>query len=237
MAPIFYTVFGLLLVIFHPVQWICLKTGGYTAHKKSVELLNLLLLRTLHLLFIRVRMSGFDKLPQGRPLIIVANHQSAYDIPPVVWGFRRHHPKFISKRELGRNIPSISFNLRHGGSVLIDRDNRLQSVKEIIKLGELIGRMNYSACIFPEGTRSRDGVVRSFKAAGVASLLRAVPGALIVPFAIKGNHLINRHKSWLPSAFFTVSYKALEAIDPAGREIDDVLLEAENAIREFVNGG
>lgn len=236
MAPAFYTVFGLLLVIFHPVQWFCLKTGGYTAHKRSVEVLNLLLLRCLHLLFIRVRMSGFGSLPQGRPLIIVANHQSAYDIPPVVWGFRKHHPKFISKKELGRYMPSISFNLRHGGSVLIDRENRLQSVKEIMKLGELIGRKNYSACIFPEGTRSRDGVVRNFKPAGVASLLRAVPGALIVPFAISGNHLINPDKSWLPAAFITVSYQVLGAIDPSGRDIEEVLLEAEKSIRKAVNG-
>lgn len=170
LTPVFYLVFALLLLIFHPVQMICLRLGGYNAHKRSVEILNFLLLRSLHIMFTRIRMRGFDLLPSGRPLIIVANHQSAYDIPPVVWGFRKFHPKFISKKELGRFLPSISYNLKHGGSVLIDRANRLQSVKEIIRLGSFIGKNNYAACIFPEGTRSKDGVVRSFKAAGVASL-------------------------------------------------------------------
>lgn len=231
----FYVVFGLLLLVFHPVQMLCLRLGGYHSHKLSVDILNLLLLRCLHLLGTRIKMSGFDKVPSGRPLIIVANHQSAYDIPPVIWGFRKHHPKFISKKELGRFIPSISYNLKHGGSVLIDRAARMQSVKEIIRLGRFIGENNYSACIFPEGTRSRDGIVRSFKSAGVASLLKSVPDALIVPFAIKGNHAINSGGSLLPAAFLTVTYTAFPPIDPAGRDIDEVLAEAEERIREVVN--
>jgi 1-acyl-sn-glycerol-3-phosphate acyltransferase len=236
LTPVFYTVFAFLLLFFHPVQMICLKLGGYSAHKRSVDILNLLLLRSLHLLFTRIRMVGFDKLPVGRPIIIVANHQSAYDIPPVVWGFRRYHPKFISKKELGRYIPSISYNLKHGGSVLIDRANRLQSVKEIFRLGAFIGKNNYAACIFPEGTRSRDGVVRDFKAAGVASLLKAVPNALIVPFAIKGNHLINHDNSGLASAFVTVTYTVFPAIDPVGRNFDEVIAEAETLVRREVSG-
>lgn len=236
LTPVFYLVFALLLLIFHPVQMICLRLGGYNAHKRSVEILNFLLLRSLHIMFTRIRMRGFDLLPSGRPLIIVANHQSAYDIPPVVWGFRKFHPKFISKKELGRFLPSISYNLKHGGSVLIDRANRLQSVKEIIRLGSFIGKNNYAACIFPEGTRSKDGVVRSFKAAGVASLLKATPNALIVPFAIKGNHLINHDTTGLVSAFVTVTYRVFPAIDPAGRNIDEVLAEAENLVRGEVMG-
>ncbi len=236
LTPVFYTVFAFLLLFFHPVQMICLKLGGYSAHKRSVDILNLLLLRSLHLLFTRIRMVGFDKLPVGRPIIIVANHQSAYDIPPVVWGFRRYHPKFISKKELGQYIPSISYNLKHGGSVLIDRANRLQSVKEIFRLGAFIGENNYAACIFPEGTRSRDGIVRDFKAAGVASLLKAVPNALIVPFAIKGNHLINHDNSGLASAFVTVTYTAFPAIDPVGRNFDEVIAEAETLVRREVSG-
>lgn len=236
LAPLFYGVFGSLLVLFHPVQMACLRLGGYHAHKRSVDVLNLLLLRSLHLLGIRIRMSGFDTLPAGRPLIIVANHQSAYDIPPVIWGFRKHHPKFISKKELGRFIPSISYNLKHGGSVLIDRAARMQSVKEIIRLGRFIGENNYSACIFPEGTRSRDGIVRSFKSAGVASLLKSVPDALIVPFAIKGNHAVNPGGSLLPAAFLTVTYTAFPSIDPAGRDIDEVVAEAEAIVRRAVSG-
>jgi 1-acyl-sn-glycerol-3-phosphate acyltransferase len=231
LAVPFYFTFGMLLVVFHPVQVICRRLGGYGAHKKSVDILNLLLLRSLHILGAKIILRGFDSIPSGRPLIIVSNHQSAFDIPPVIWGFRKYHPKFISKRELGRYIPSISYNLKHGGSVLIDRTNRLQSVKEIIRLGEFISRNNYSACIFPEGTRSRDGVVRKFRSAGFASLLKAAPGAVIIPFAIKGNHSITPDKTRLTAAFPRLEYTALAPVEPSGRDAETILAEAEEAIR------
>ena len=37
---IYYVFFGLSLVIFHPIQWVCLNVFGYQAHKKSVDILN-----------------------------------------------------------------------------------------------------------------------------------------------------------------------------------------------------
>ena len=44
-----------------------------------------------------------------------------YDISPIMWYLRKHHVKFVAKKELGKGIPSVSYNLRHGGSILIDR--------------------------------------------------------------------------------------------------------------------
>ena len=61
------------------------------------------------------------------PVVFVANHQSLYDIPPFIWFMRSNHPKFISKIELAKGIPSVSYNLRHGGAALIDRKNPRQS--------------------------------------------------------------------------------------------------------------
>ena len=40
----------------------------------------------------------------------------------------RTHPKFISKKELGRGFPSVSYNLRVGGSALIERKNPRQAL-------------------------------------------------------------------------------------------------------------
>jgi 1-acyl-sn-glycerol-3-phosphate acyltransferase len=41
----------------------------------------------------------------------------------------------VSKKELGQGIPSISFNLRHGGSALIDRKDPKQAIPAIKGLG------------------------------------------------------------------------------------------------------
>ena len=45
LSVIFYFFFFLTLLVFHPIQWISLKLGGYEAHKKSVDIFNFFLLR------------------------------------------------------------------------------------------------------------------------------------------------------------------------------------------------
>lgn len=234
LTPVYLLYFGLLLVIFHPVQMVTRWIWGYPVRKKVVDVLNVCLIYGLKILGAKITFKGFEKVPDGRPIIIVANHQSTFDIPPVVVGFRKNHPKFISKKELGKGIPSISYNLRHGGSVLIDRKNPRQSVKDILMLGKHIEENNYAACIFPEGTRSKNGKVKSFMPAGVASLVKSSPSALIVPFAIKGNYELVK-KGYFPMTLGVhLQYTVFDAIDPKGRDINELVLQVEEMIRREV---
>jgi 1-acyl-sn-glycerol-3-phosphate acyltransferase len=178
---------------------------------------------------------GFDKIPSNRPLIIVANHQSTWDISPVVWGFRNFHAKFVSKSSLARGIPSISYNLRHGGSVLINRSNGQQAIKELIKLGKRIEQNNYSACIFPEGTRSRNGVLKKFQPGGIRTLLKAAPSALIVPFVIDGNYKLQPNGVFPLSIGHHLTYTVLEPIEPNGIEPEILVNQVENEIGKMLN--
>ena len=190
---IYLIFFGLTLVVFHPIQWFCLKAFGYGAHKKSVSILNLCLMRCTHLLGTRYRFDALDKMPEGGPLIIVTNHQSMYDIPPIIWYLRRYHPKFVSKKELGKGIPSVSFNLRHGGSILIDRKDRKQATQALQGLGNYIEETGRSAVIFPEGTRSRTGVPKPFKLYGLKVLMENAPSAHILPISINNSWKMFRY--------------------------------------------
>jgi 1-acyl-sn-glycerol-3-phosphate acyltransferase len=231
LSPVYLLAFILLLLIFHPVQVICRRLGGYPLRKRSVDVLNYFLLYSLVIVGARIRFRGFEKLPQGRPFIIVSNHQSLMDIPPIVWGFRKHHPKFVSKKELGKGIPSISYNLRHGGSVLIDRENGRQSIIEIARLGKHIEAECYCASIFPEGTRSKTGEVRHFQYPGIAALLRSAPSAWIVPFVIDGNSELIK-QGYYPLQFGTrLTYTVLDPIDPAGRDPKELTEELERRIK------
>lgn len=234
LTPIYLLYFGLLLVAFHPVQVVTRLIWGYPVRKKVVDVLNFALLYGLKIMGAKITYKGFEKVPTNRPIIIVANHQSTFDIPPVVVGFRKNHPKFISKKELGKWIPSISYNLRHGGSVLIDRKNPRQSVKDILLLGKHIEQDNYAACIFPEGTRTKNGKVKSFMPAGVASLVKASPSALIVPLAISGNYELMK-KGYFPLTFgVQLRYTVFDAIDPKGKDINELVLQIEEMIRKEV---
>jgi len=197
--------FLLTLVVFHPIQWICFNVFGYQAHKKSVDYLNCILLRIAHLLGTTYKVEGRELIPKGVPIIFVANHQSLYDIIGIIWFMRRFHPKFVSKKELGKGIPSISYNLNHGGSVLIDRKDPKQAIPTITKLGKYIEEHKRAAVIFPEGTRSKTGKPKEFAQTGLKILCKASPSAFVVPITINnswkfvkygffpfglGNHLI-----------------------------------------------
>lgn len=190
---LFFIFFAISLVVFHPIQWICYNVFGYEAHRRSVAILNWFLLRSTNILGTRYRFTGRDKIPTDRPLIVVTNHQSMYDIPPIIWFMRKYHPKFVSKKELGKGIPSVSFNLRYGGSVLIDRKDSKQALGAIAELGAYIEKHKRSAVIFPEGTRSRDGNPKKFHSSGLRVLIENAPNALIVPISINNSWKMVRY--------------------------------------------
>lgn len=231
LTPIYLIIFGLLLVIFHPIQIFTRWIWGYPVRKKAVDIMNYGLFYGLWVLGTRITFRGLEKIPKGRPLIIVANHQSTLDIPAVIVGFRKNHPKFISKIELGKGIPSISYNLRHGGSVLIDRKNPRQAVKDILLLGKHIEENKYAACIFPEGTRSKDGLLKTFMPAGIASLYKTSPSALIVPLAIDGNYEIMKHGYFPMTLGVHLKLTVFDPIDPKDRDMAEVAREIEEMIR------
>src|SRR5690606_20818384 len=105
-------------------------------------------------------------------------------IYPLTWYMRKHHPKFISKIELGKGIPSVSYNLRHGGAALIDRKNPRQSLPAHMAFGDYIETSKRAAVIFPEGNRSKNGVPKPFQTKGLDILFKKIPSALIVPISI-----------------------------------------------------
>ena len=179
--------FLLTIVIFHPIQWVCFNVFGYQAHKKSVDYLNFILLRIGHLLGTTYKVENRESIPKGVPIIFVANHQSLYDIIGIIWFLRKFHPKFVSKKELGKGIPSISFNLNHGGSVLIDRKDPKQAISVIKDLGQYIEKTNRSAVIFPEGTRSKTGKPKEFAKSGLKILCKYAPSAYVVPITINNS--------------------------------------------------
>ncbi|MEY8849366.1 lysophospholipid acyltransferase family protein [Psychroserpens sp. XS_ASV72] len=193
LTVLYFLFFGLTLVVFHPIQWICFNLFGYQAHKISVDYLQFAIMRCLNVLGTRFSWNNTYKIPKDRPLLIVSNHQSMYDIPPIIWYLRQHHVKFVSKKELGKGIPSVSYNLRHGGSVLIDRRNPKQALPAMKAFGEYIENTKRAAVIFPEGTRSKDGQLKPFKTKGLELLFEVVPSAIIVPITINNSWKMLRY--------------------------------------------
>lgn len=232
LTVLYFILFGITLVIFHPIQWVCFNLFGYNAHKKSVSILNLLLIRCTHILGTRYTFNNPHQIPTNRPLIIVSNHQSMNDIPPIIWYMRAHHPKFVSKIELGKGIPSVSYNLRHGGSVLIDRKDAKQALMEISKLGRYIEKNNRSAVIFPEGTRSRTGHPKKFQTTGLKILMKQAPSALIVPVSINNSWKMLRYGKFPYGIGSHLKFQVHQPLDNNGNA--DELIEK---VEQVITGG
>lgn len=234
LSPLHYLMFGLFLLIFHPIQWLSLKIGGYAGHKLSVDIMNFFLVGTYYIVGCRVQFTNEYDLPIGRSLIFVANHQSMYDVSPMIWFLRKYHVKFVSKIELTKGIPSISFNLKHGGAANIDRKDPKQSIAEILKLAKRMKENNWSAGIFPEGTRSTDGIMKPFILGGVTTILKKVPDALVVPVAIQNSWKLTRYGKFPLSFGEHMKLTVLKPVDATGLAPDEVILQAEKQIRDFI---
>ncbi|WP_345954836.1 lysophospholipid acyltransferase family protein [Mucilaginibacter sp. PAMB04168] len=234
LSAIHYPAFGLLLLIFQPIQWFCYTVFGYSAHKKSVDVLNFFLTKTYYLLGNRVSFTNKQQLPVNRPLIFIANHQSMYDVPPLIYYLRRHHAKFISKVELTKGILSISYNLKVGGGANIDRKDPRQSITELVNLGNRMKNNTWSTVIFPEGTRSKDGHMRPFQSAGIATILKKCPNALLVPIVINNAWKMVQYGIYPLSTFEHLTFEVLPPIEPNGRPADELVKEVEEVIKAGV---
>ena len=188
-----YLWFMFFICLFHPIQWICYNILGYHAHKKSVDWLSFFTTHTLLFLFSKANIENKELIPEGQPLIFVANHQGVFDIVAMGWLLRKFHIKYVSKIELGKGIPSISYNLNHGGSVLIDRKDPKQALPALKKMGEYIESTHRSVVIYPEGTRTRDGKPKPFAASGLKILCKYAPSAFVVPVTINNSWKIFRY--------------------------------------------
>jgi 1-acyl-sn-glycerol-3-phosphate acyltransferase len=237
LSAIYLIHFGLTLLLFHVFQVIAFHVFGKKVHKVVVDYLNFFLTFGLYLTGARITLKNLTQLPDNRTIIFVANHQSTFDIPAIIWFLRKYHPRFVSKIELAKGVPSISYNLRKSGAALINRKDGKQAVTEIARLGKLIHEEKTSAIIFPEGTRTASGAMKPFVVGGVATLLKRAPDALIVPVAINGTGAFNPKGIFPLKSFSHLSWTVLPGIEPAGKKAEEILSEAQEAIRISISAG
>ena len=121
------------------------------------------------------------------PCLVCANHQSVADIAVLLAAFRSHSLRFVAKRELTRGFPAVSEVLRIQQHALIERTGSYRSTaRALVKLARR-ARDGCSPIVFPEGTRSRTGEVKTFHTGGVRTILEMTP-LPIVGVAIDGGY-------------------------------------------------
>jgi len=171
---------------------------------------------------VRVRVEGRDNVPKRGPVILASNHRSFLDsifIPMVM----RRRVTFVAKAEYFDD-PKTAWFFRSCGQIPIRREGgsaserALASATEVLRSGKVFG-------IYPEGTRTRDGLLHRGHT-GVARLALGcnVP---IVPVGLIGTDDVQPVDSRLPKLFRRVTIRFGEPVDPAryaGREHDRMAL-------------
>lgn len=189
----FLILFGLILAIFEPIARIA-RLFGLRPMEVTMGIMQQALLGAFFVGGTRLHVERSDQVLPKTGYIIISNHQSLFDVPIFGGLLFSNYPKYVSKKELGRWLPSVSFNLTHGGNALIDRKDPVQSRRAIRELGEACEARNVAVVIFPEGTRSRDGRLKTFRVGGMKELLDAAPNLPVVPTAIDGAWKLLKNK-------------------------------------------
>ena len=197
----FVIAFGVTLLVFDVVGRI-IRPFSLRGFENVMAALQRTLMALLTISGTRVHVERSPLVEDLRGYILISNHQSLLDIPLIGALLSRNYPKYVAKKELGRWIPSVSFNLRRGGNALIDRGERLGSIRAIRDMARTAQERNVSIVIFPEGTRSRDGRLLEFQPSGTRALLAAADELDVVPVAIDGSWRLTA-RSFLPVPFGT----------------------------------
>jgi 1-acyl-sn-glycerol-3-phosphate acyltransferase len=150
---------------------------GYFAHWCARTWSGLILTTT----GVRVHVAGLERLEPRRTYVFVANHQSIYDIPILFWSLP-YQLRIIAKQSLGK-IPFLGWHLRRSGHMLVDR--RRPDRSKIFSWAARLTSNGLSLIVFPEGTRSVDGRVATFKGGSFYLALEA--GLPVVPLSVVGS--------------------------------------------------
>lgn len=150
-----------------------------------------------------------SEIPRGRPVVLMSNHGSLYDIP-LVFVALPGTIRMLTKKELF-SVPVWGRGMAVGEFVAIDRKNHAQALRDL-EFARKKMEGGIALWVAPEGTRSRDGTLGTFKKGGFMLALQT--GAVIVPIGIRG-----AREALPPKTFLGLRY-GVHATVHIGRPID-----------------
>ena len=129
------------------------------------------------ILRVKINVSGIEKIPTDKRFLMVSNHLSAFDPMVSIVAFLKFGIIYISKPE-NFKIPIVAQFIHKSGFLAIDRENARNAMKTIHKATDYVKEDEASVCIYPEGTRSRNGEMLEFKD-GVFYVCKKAPCPLV----------------------------------------------------------
>jgi len=181
----------------------------------------------------RIKVIGKDNIEKNETYVIVSNHQSGADI--IVLFLLWTSYKWVAKRSL-LYYPFIGWNMWLNRYIVVDRNSKGSMRKMVVKAAKVL-RSGSSVMIFPEGTRSKDGMLQVFKTG--AFYLALETEKPILPIVIKGTSmairkggfLVNKNHDIQAKVLPPIPYSCIRGMDPkeVARMVQDIMMkELEN---------
>jgi 1-acyl-sn-glycerol-3-phosphate acyltransferase len=150
-AAIKFVTFWLLVVIQVPIIFL-LPTGS----KLSVRYMPIFMWFLIKLAGIKIVVHG--KLSDKRPLMIVSNHISVFELATFPLAFRG---SFIAKKEM-ENWPLVGWVAKKFGVIFVDRrPSHARDALAVVQ--QTVQNVKYPMILFPEGTTTNGAYVKPFK--------------------------------------------------------------------------
>ena len=214
---IWFTYFWLYLLLCIPVSLYIrhlAETDGPKADRYVAHFVRNWARRLLKLAGAKVTVTGKENLPQSGAYMVVANHQGYFDIP-IMLSCVGEPRGLVAKQEIDR-IPGIRTWMRYLHCLFVDRSSPRAGAQTIVDGAKLL-ESGHSLTIFPEGTRSKGGPMREFKAGAFRIASRA--GVPVVPVTIDGSfRLMEGNKMLIRPAEVKVTIHPAIATAGMGRE-------------------
>lgn len=214
MVLIFFLVFSIPLYF---ILWLIGKRSLHARSRAAQAIVALIFRCILFLSGVKVTVRGEQNIPRDRSVLYIGNHSSYFDIivgytiVPDITGF-------IAKKEI-RRIPFLNWWMYFVNCLFLDRDNIRDGLKTITKGAEYL-KNGISIFVFPEGTRSKDGVIAPFKEGTMK--LSEKSGAPIVPVTFTHTaEIFEQHVPFIRPAHVIVEFGQpiyMEGLDRATKK-------------------
>lgn len=163
----------------------------------------------LYLVRASVSVAGRTNVPRDNRLCVVSNHQGYADIL-IIGAFLGKKIGFVAKRELA-SVPLLGTWMRTFRCIFIDRSDLRHARKRLAKGSDVI-RAGHPLVVFPEGTRSKGGPMRTFRAGSLRVARDAQ--AVILPISINGTaDLLEKHRAITRGHVDLVIHEPVSPID------------------------
>ena len=180
----------------------------------------------LSLAGVRVRVTGSDRVDWSQPVVVVANHQSWFDVFALA-AWMPGNGRFVAKQELAA-IPIFGRAWKACGHISLDRSDRTRAIASLRSVAQRVREEKLAVILFPEGTRSPDGRMQPFKKG--AFVLALDTGVPVVPIGISGSREV------MPKGSFRIRSGEIElrigdplSVEGLDAEARDALLRASEA--------